>query len=282
MASDFSIFATMRTAPSPRTASSRRRPTMSSAARTKLSATKSGCICTMRSRSARSLSVRLGALRDTGVTVAPRRGAISPGLVQRTSRAGSPAWEVSATTDILGVPSPMTTSDTPGRAAAHTSSHSTATVPAGVVAPATSSSSSPAASRRMGVSAARRILGPCRSARTAIGRSRSASRARTSRAVASHCSDVPCDRLMRAPSMPASPSRASMGGSAQAGPTVARILVRRGFTGRDDTPPRTGAGAAAWRGPAVIGRPPAPARGGPSSPRTCGRRRSAGTGPFPG
>ena len=73
-----------------------------------------------------------------------------------------------------------------------------------------------------------RSFGPCRSAISAIGRPSSRSVARTSRARSRCWSCVPCERLSRAPSIPARTSAASDSGVEQAGPIVATIFVRRG------------------------------------------------------
>src|SRR5260221_1485837 len=78
------------------------------------------------------------------------------------------------------------------------------------------------------VSAPVRILGPCRSCKIAMGRPSRAATARTRRIVSACSSSVPCEKLMRATSMPAPASASMLSVLAEAGPSVQTILVRRG------------------------------------------------------
>ena len=73
----------------------------------------------------------------------------------------------------------------------------------------------------------RRILGPWRSTSTAIARPDVADAFRTRAMTASCSSAFPCDRLIRATSMPASTSAWSCSGDSVAGPIVQTILARR-------------------------------------------------------
>ena len=75
-----------------------------------------------------------------------------------------------------------------------------------------------------------RSFGPCRSAISASGRPAAACASRTRRARSACVSGVPCEKLRRAPSIPASTRAASISGVEVAGPIVATILVRRGMT----------------------------------------------------
>src|SRR5439155_9546612 len=72
-----------------------------------------------------------------------------------------------------------------------------------------------------------RSFGPCRSARSAIGRPTSAAISRTSQARWECPSCVPCERLKRTASTPASISARRRSRDSDAGPSVATILVRR-------------------------------------------------------
>ena len=72
-----------------------------------------------------------------------------------------------------------------------------------------------------------RSLGPGRSMSTARGEPCRAAAARTSTMLRSCSAVLPCERLMRATSMPASTRRSSTGASRETGPRVATIFVRR-------------------------------------------------------
>ena len=98
------------------------------------------------------------------------------------------------------------------------------------LSPPATTTSSPRASVTGPSSSPMRSLGPWRSAISASGRPISASVARTARARSRCSSWVPCERLSRAPSIPAFASAASCSGDAEAGPIVATIFVRRGMT----------------------------------------------------
>lgn len=88
--------------------------------------------------------------------------------------------------------------------------------------------SSPAV-RSRGAGRRTRSLGPGKSARTATLR-RSAAAASRRRATRRTCSSVvPCEKLMRATSTPASSTARRTAGGSVAGPSVATMRVRRGI-----------------------------------------------------
>ena len=174
----------------------------------------------------------------------PLRGPTAPGSSQRartTRSTPSPSTWVTAS---RGVPSPITISERSSEIRSAKSSYSTRSAPSGtpLSAPtATRASSSPAATSRAATEEASRILGPLRSATRAMCRPAAAAASRAAAARARQSSGVPCEQLMRTPSMPASTSARMTSGGSVAGPRVARILVRRRGT------PATLAERGGWR-----------------------------------
>ena len=76
----------------------------------------------------------------------------------------------------------------------------------------------------------RRILGPCKSWRMASGRSDSPAIRRSRSITRAWVACVPCEKFSRATSMPAPSIARSVASSSQAGPMVATIQVRRGWS----------------------------------------------------
>ena len=93
-----------------------------------------------------------------------------------------------------------------------------------------------------------RSFGPCRSAMSAIGRPTSAAISRTSQARSECPSCVPCERLKRTASTPASMSARRRSRDSEAGPSVATIFVRRSIAIRLRVLTACGAGRPPSRG----------------------------------
>ncbi len=94
--------------------------------------------------------------------------------------------------------------------------------------PPVTTTSSPSASSIGASSSPMRSFGPWRSAISATGRPTSSCAFRTMRAYSACCSCVPCEKLRRAPSIPACASAITRSSVAHDGPSVTTIFVRRG------------------------------------------------------
>ena len=213
---------------------------MSSARRTKLSATRSTPISSPVCTCLRSSSGTAGS------------AAASPGMLRPWREATAPPISTSASIS----PSPGRVAVTRSRTAPSarymisslwTLSASPAQVidircasPSKPLAPQTKVRWSPGLSSAIpSASGPIRSLGPGRSCRIATCRPARPAASRTSLAVSACSSAVPCEKFSRATSMPASIRRTSTSGSREAGPIVATILVRRIETAH-------GSGCAAW------------------------------------
>ena len=109
---------------------------------------------------------------------------------------------------------------------------------------------SPTSRSRCAVAPDSRSFGPCRSNSSPSALPERSDASRTSRARRSRSSAPPCEQFTRAQSMPAATRRSSTPGASVAGPSVARIFVRRCvITPRRLASPST-------RQPAPLERPP--------------------------
>src|SRR5437899_2534362 len=220
-ASDFSIFA-ITCACEPACVSSARRPRTSAGERMKESATKSTPVSTAQSRSATSLRVSEGIGTGTPGRFTPLCELTSPPTT--TAHVARPP--LTSSTRSRTSPSSINTS-WPGS--------STSPITAGAIgsSPSVAASSaqtliwSPLWRTTGSCNSPMRSFGPCRSAMSAIGRPTSAAISRTSQARWECPSCVPCERLKRTASTPASISARRRSRDSDAGPSVATILVRR-------------------------------------------------------
>src|SRR5262245_5009260 len=124
-------------------------------------------------------------------------------------------------------PSSISTS-WPGWRTSPITAGSTGSSPSRVPSLPTTTTSSPDVSAPGAGSSPIRSFGPCRSAISASGRPSLASASRTRRARSACSSRLPCERLSRAASMPASTSARTPSAVPVAGPMVATIFVLRG------------------------------------------------------
>src|SRR5579884_3183035 len=221
IASDFSIFA-ITCACEPACSRSARRSRTSAGERMKESATKSTPVSTAHSRSATSLRVSEGIgtgtpgrftplcelTRPPTTTAQVARPPSTSSTRSRTSPSSiSTSWPGSSTSPITA--GAMGSSPSDAASSAHTFTWSP-------VRRTTGSASSPM-----------RSLGPCRSPMSAIGLPTSAAISRTSQARCECSACVPCERLKRTASTPASISAFRRSRESEAGPSVATIFVRR-------------------------------------------------------
>ena len=170
----------------------------------------------------------------------PLRGPIRPGRSTAAVTVPSAGW--ASITRSRGVPSPITISERPTVTASARPGHAVGTAPSAPSSPAANVTRSPRITSRSGV-APSRILGPARSMTSASGRPARWAAARMPAARRAHCSGPSWAQLIRPPSMPAATSSSSRPGASVAGPSVARILVRRAIArqgGRSAREPPTG------------------------------------------
>ena len=223
-ASAVSIFATRPTCPPPCARRNARISRTASALRTKEAATKSTSCSMPKRMSARSWSVMTGSGTVTPGTLTDLR---SPSTASLTTRQAMSAPSTASTASSMRPSSTSscvpgrTCSDKPAhvwvtRSALPATSRSVSTIPS----PARSATGRPPASLPVLIS------GPRMSKRIAQGDPVRA-HARRTRAMRSACSAcVPCEKLSRATSMPASRRRESTPSSSVAGPRVQMIFVR--------------------------------------------------------